>query len=178
MLERLVAISAPHESHAMSTALRTLQRRIVELGLDTGRVDEALSIARGLAMTTYRSATEFAERFSPLPIPGARRGEPQFQVDAYLRDRGARFVQSMRPERFLALSLSTDLHRVDPSRITTPTTVVAATGDTIVPCEQLTALSARLAGPSTLVELPSRVGHDAFLVETAKVSTILSAALS
>jgi homoserine O-acetyltransferase len=129
-------------------------------------------------MTTYRSATEFAERFSPLPIPGARRGEPQFQVDAYLRDRGARFVQSMRPERFLALSLSTDLHRVDPSRITTPTTVVAATGDTIVPCEQLTALSARLAGPSTLVELPSRVGHDAFLVETAKVSTILSAALS
>src|SRR5689334_53513 len=69
MLERLVAISAPHESHPMSTALRTLQRRTVELGLDTGRVSEALSIARGIAMTTYRTAGEFGDRFSPIPIP-------------------------------------------------------------------------------------------------------------
>src|SRR6185437_15327346 len=40
---RLVIISAAHESHPMSTALRTLQRRIVELGLETGRVDDAMS---------------------------------------------------------------------------------------------------------------------------------------
>jgi homoserine O-acetyltransferase len=178
MLERLVAISAPHESHAMSTALRTLQRRTVELGLDTGRVADALSIARGLAMTTYRTAGEFAERFSTLPIPGARRGEPTFEVDVYLRDRGARFVEAMRPERFLALSLSSDLHRVDPSRITTPTTIVAAVGDAIVPYEQLTTLASRLGGARNLVELPTRVGHDAFLVETAQVSSIVSAALT
>jgi homoserine O-acetyltransferase len=178
MLERLVAISAPHESHPMSTALRTLQRRTVELGLDTGRAGEALSIARGIAMTTYRTAREFGDRFSPIPVPAARKGDPIFEVDAYLRDRGARFVEAMRPERFLALSLSTDLHRVDPSRITTPTTIVAAEGDTIVPREQLTTLASRLSGARNLVELPTRVGHDAFLVETARVSTILSAALS
>ena len=178
MLDRLVAISAPHESHPMSTALRTLQRRVVELGLDTGRAADGLSIARGIAMTTYRSPVEFAERFSPLPIAGASRGEPQFQVDAYLRDRGARFVESMRPERFLALSLSTDLHRVDPSRITTPTTIVAAEGDSIVPREQLDVLAARLSGARNLVELPTRVGHDAFLVETAGVSAIVSAAIN
>jgi homoserine O-acetyltransferase/O-succinyltransferase len=178
MLERLVAISAPHESHPMSTALRTLQRRVVELGLDTGRAADGLSIARGVAMTTYRTATEFRERFSTQPIPGARRGEPQFQVDAYLRDRGARFVEAMRPERFLALSLSTDLHRVDPSRITTPTTLVAADGDAIVPREQLDTLASRLAGARNLIELPTRVGHDAFLVETARVSSIVSAAIN
>jgi homoserine O-acetyltransferase len=178
MLERLVAISAPHESHPMSTALRTLQRRVVELGLDTGRAADALSIARGIAMTTYRSAGEFAERFSSLPIPGARRGEPQFPVDAYLRGRGARFVEAMRPERFLALSLSTDLHRVDPSRITTPTTIVAAEGDTIVPRQQLDQLAARLRGASHFQEIPTRVGHDAFLVETARVSAIVSAAIN
>ena len=177
LLDRLIAISAPHESHPMSTALRTLQRRIVELGLDTGRASDALSIARGIAMTTYRTADEFGNRFSPIPLPGAGRGEPIFAVDAYLRDRGARFVESMRPERFLALSLSTDLHRVDPSRITTPTTLVAAEGDVIVPREQLVTLAARLSGARNLVELPTRVGHDAFLVETAKVSAIVSAAL-
>jgi homoserine O-acetyltransferase len=178
MLDRLVAISAAHESHPMSTALRTLQRRTVELGLDTGRAAEALSIARGIAMTTYRTAGEFGERFSRDPMPAARRGDPIFEVDAYLRDRGARFVDAMRPERFLALSLSTDLHRIDPSRITTPTTIVAAEGDTIVPREQVITLASRLSGARNLVELPTRVGHDAFLVETAQVSAILTAALS
>lgn len=178
MLDRLVAISAPHESHPMSTALRTLQRRVVELGLETGRAGDALSIARGIAMTTYRTANEFGDRFSSIPLGAAPRGEPRFEVDAYLRNRGARFVDSMRPERFLALSLSTDLHRVDPSRITTPTTIVAAEGDAIVPREQLTALASRLSGARNLVELPTRVGHDAFLVETAAVSSILTAALS
>jgi homoserine O-acetyltransferase/O-succinyltransferase len=171
MLDRLVVISAPHESHAMSTALRTLQRRIVELGLDTGRVADGLSIARGLAMTTYRTAGEFADRFGRHP-------ESCVGVDAYLRDRGARFVESMRPERFLALSLSSDLHRVDPSRITTPTTIVAAEGDRVVPRDQLVELAARLSGAAALQDLPTRTGHDAFLVETTKVSAILSAALS
>ena len=167
-LGRLVVISAPHESHPMSTALRTLQRRVVELGLDTGRVCDAMSIARGIAMTTYRSAGEFADRFGADPL----------LVDAYLRDRGSRFAATMRPERFLALSQSSDVHRVDPSRITTPTTVVAAEGDTIVPREQLVALANRLSGARNLIDLETRVGHDAFLVETAKVSSILSAALA
>jgi homoserine O-acetyltransferase len=82
-LDRLVAISAPHESHPMSTALRTLQRRVVELGLDTRRASDALSIARGIAMTTYRTAAEFGNRFSPIPIAVGPRREPQFEVDAY-----------------------------------------------------------------------------------------------
>lgn len=167
-LDRLVVISAPHESHPMSTALRTLQRRVVQLGLETGRVNDAMSIARGVAMTTYRSAGEFAERFGAEPL----------LVDAYLRDRGERFAATMRPERFLALSHSSDVHRVDPSRITTPTTIVAAEGDTIVPREQLVALANRLSGARNLVDLNTRVGHDAFLVETAKVSSIISAALA
>src|SRR6185436_6582178 len=137
-----------------------------------------LSIARGIAMTTYRTAGEFGDRFSPAPLAGARHGEPLFEVDAYLRDRGARFVEAMRPERFLALSLSTDLHRVDPARITTPTTIVAAEGDTIVPRDQSVTLASRLSGARHLVDLPTRVGHDAFLVETARVSAILSASLS
>ena len=40
-----------------------LQRRTVALGLAGGMGEEALSIARGLAMLTYRTPKEFAERF-------------------------------------------------------------------------------------------------------------------
>src|SRR5262245_22876295 len=39
----LAAISAPANTHPMSTALRSIQRRTVELGLETGRGPEALS---------------------------------------------------------------------------------------------------------------------------------------
>src|SRR6476620_901780 len=90
-LERLVVISAAHESHGMTTALRTLQRRVVELGLDTGSVDNAMSIARGVAMTTYRSAAEFAERFSSVPLRTTP-SDARFEVDEYLRACGERFA--------------------------------------------------------------------------------------
>jgi homoserine O-acetyltransferase len=136
-----------------------------------------MSIARGIAMTTYRTGAEFAGRFDSQPL-ARQRNDARFPVEAYLRDRGARFAATMRPERFLALSLSSDLHHVDPSRITTPTTLVAAEGDTIVPREQIQALACLLPGTRQLIDLPTRVGHDAFLVETAKVSAILTAALS
>jgi homoserine O-acetyltransferase len=174
---RLVAISAPHEPHPMSTALRALQRRIVELGLDTGRASEALAIARGLAITTYRSAREFGERFGSAPIERSD-SDATFPVESYLRHHGERFAARWRAERFLALSLSTDLHRVDPAAIRTPTTIVAAEGDAIVPGEQLETLAARLGGPRQLIHLPTTRGHDAFLTEPAAVGAIVHTALS
>ena len=175
-LERLVAISAPHEPHPMSTALRAVQRQIVELGRSTGETRRAMAIARGLAMTTYRSREEFAQRFDSTPVD--ENGRATFPVEAYLRAHGERFAARFTPERFLALSLSADLHRVDPAAIRTPATIVAAEGDAIVPREQLATLVSRLAGPAQLVDLPSTRGHDAFLTEPVALGRILDRALS
>lgn len=176
-LERLVAISAPHEAHPMSTALRAVQRNIVKLGLETGRPREALALARGLAMTTYRSAREFGERFETQAVErGAN--DATFAVERYLAHHGERFAARWSAERFLALSLSGDLHRVDPARIRTPAVIVAAEGDAIVPEAQLEMLAASLGGPSRFIHLPSRRGHDAFLTEAAAVSDILTVAVS
>jgi homoserine O-acetyltransferase len=176
-LERLVVVSAPHQPHPMSTALRSLQRRIVQLGIDTGEASESLALARGLAMTTYRSAREFAERFECAPVELSS-NDAIFPVERYLRHHGERFAATWTPERFLALSLSSDLHNVDPSRIHTPTTVIAAEGDTIVPRAQLVALVAQLAGPVRFAELSSINGHDAFLTEPEQLAPILESALS
>lgn len=174
-LERLVVIGAAHRSNAMTTALRTLQRRTVELGLDTGRAREALALARGIAVTTYRTAREFDERF-PLEAE-LRGGSATFDVERYLDHQGRRFAAVFPPERFLALSLSADLHRVDPAAIRTPAVLVAAEGDTLVPESQLLELAGSLAGPSRLVPLATRCGHDAFLTEPTQVGAILEAAL-
>lgn len=176
-LGRLIVIGAAHEAHPMSTALRSIQRQVVELGLETGRAREALSLARSLAMTTYRSAREFAERFDSAPVAHTERSA-EFPVESYLKHQGERFASTWRPERFLALSLSGDLHRVTPSAIQTPTTLVAAEGDSIVPREQIAELARRIAGPCRLVDLPSDNGHDAFLTEPAALGGILEDALN
>jgi homoserine O-acetyltransferase/O-succinyltransferase len=174
---RLVVIGAAHEAHPMSTALRTIQRRVVELGIETGRVRDALVLARSLAMTTYRSGREFAERFARTPIT-ITDNDAEFPVESYLRHHGERFASTWRAERFLALSLSGDLHRVDPRGIHTPAVLVAAEGDAIVPREQIETLSRELAAPNQLIDLPSKNGHDAFLTEPETLGRILDNALS
>ena len=176
-LEQLIAVSAAHESSPMSTGLRAIQRRIVALGLESGRVKEALAIARALGMTTYRSAAEFADRFAPVEPEPDQRGVT-FAVERYLMEHGERFAQRFDARRFCALSLSCDLHRVDPAAITVPTLLVAADWDTLVPREQIEELASRLTGPSRIERLETRVGHDAFLAEPAAIGQILTVALS
>ncbi len=175
-VEQLVVISAAHESHPMSTGLRALQRRIVELGLQFSFSDQALALARAFAMTTYRTAREFAERFDTAPT-FVGETEVSFEVARYLLSRGDDFAARFRPEYFLALSLSSDLHRVDPGTVHTPVTIVAAEGDTLVPEEQTQDLARRLAGPTRYEFVPTIFGHDAFLKEPEKFSHILSSVL-
>lgn len=169
----LTVISAAHESHPLASAWRSLQRRIVELGLRNGPVAarEALALARGLAMTTYRTPEELGERFAGAPETspnGAR-----FPIDAWLEARGAEFASRFAPETFLALSWAIDLHRVRPEGIATPTTLVAATSDQLVPLAQVRELRDRLAGRRRLVELVTRFGHDAFLKEDSAITAVL-----
>jgi homoserine O-acetyltransferase len=173
---RVVIISAAHEPHAMSTALRAAQRQIVELGLETGRAAEAMAIARGIAMTTYRTAGEFAERFSTEAI--CTGSDVEFDVERYLRRAGEKFAQRMSPERFLALSLSADLHRVVPEHVTVPATVIAAQGDTLVPPSHLRVLANRLPRLRGYHVIRTRFGHDAFLTEPARLGRLLTSALA
>jgi homoserine O-acetyltransferase len=190
-LKTLVAISAAHCAHPLATAWRSIQRRIVRLGLEHGASRDALVLARALAMTTYRSREEFAERFAGAPeweetrapiAPGRpcpenrRRPSPIFPVERYLLNRGEDYADRTAPERFLALSEALDLHRLDPERIRVPAHFVAVRQDQLVPLEQMRELASRYGGPCRLHEIDSLFGHDAFLKESALLGPILSAA--
>ncbi|HUP88100.1 MAG TPA: homoserine O-succinyltransferase [Longimicrobiales bacterium] len=162
--QRLVVISAAHEPHPMATALRSLQRRTIRLGIATGSTNEAISIARGIAMTTYRTSTEFAQRFDRKSV-----------VD-YIEHCGETYARNFSPYGFLCLSESIDLHAVEPQNITVRTTIVSIDSDTLVPRWQLQQLAAGLPD-SHLVEIDSLYGHDAFLKEVDAVSQIVREAL-
>jgi len=174
-LERLVVVSAAHRAHALATAWRSIQRRIVRLGLSTGAAEDALALSRALAMTTYRSPEEFDARFAG--PPAADDGFYRFPVDDYLEARGADFVRRIVPESYLCLSESIDLQDVDPSRVVTPATLVAVRQDQLVPLVQMRDLARRVRGHCRLVELDSVFGHDAFLKEDETLKSVFIEAL-
>jgi homoserine O-acetyltransferase len=170
-VERVVAVSAGACPHPFATAIREIQRRMVDLGLRNGDGDEALSIARGLAMLSYRTPQEFAERFSPGIASGEclRTSEP----GRYLKARGDQFRSVMSPQRFLSLSASIDRHVVEPEKIATPTLVIGAESDQLVPPVQLEELRSRLGGPSELHLLPCLYGHDMFLKDAQALAALV-----
>ena len=98
-------------------------------------------------------------------------------MQAYLDAHGARFADAFSPVSFLCLSESIDLHRVDPTRLTRPTTLVAVESDVLVPTWQMRALRDAVGGPVAFHEIASRYGHDAFLKEVDAVSAIVREAL-
>jgi homoserine O-acetyltransferase len=174
-LDRLVLLAGAHRSHPLSTAQRSIQRQIVRLGLAAGRADEALALARQLAMTTYRGGEEFSRRFGG--EAEYRDGRFRFPVEDYLENAGRRFVERFDVQRFLALSESIDLHDVAPEAVQAPATLIGFPSDRLVPLADLCELQRRLRGPATLEVVDSPYGHDAFLKETGKLAPLLRQAI-
>jgi homoserine O-acetyltransferase len=175
-VEKLILLAGAHRAHPISTAQRAIQRQILRLGQATGQVDQALSLARQLAMTTYRGSEEFARRFSS--TPDYREGRFHFPVEDYLEHAGRRFVQRFDVERFLALSESIDLHDVAPESINVPATLIGFPSDRLVPLADLCELQRRLRGSAILEVIDSPYGHDAFLKETHQLAPLLSQFIS
>ncbi|MET0661088.1 MAG: homoserine O-succinyltransferase [Steroidobacteraceae bacterium] len=169
---RLVVISAAHRTHPMATAWRSVQREMVRFGVAKDDSAGGLRLARALAMATYRTPGEFADRFGGDPTRREQRFE--FPVERYLLARGDAYAQSYRAESFVCLSESIDLHRIDPASITTPVTLVAVREDQLVPLADMRELAGQLAGPSQLIELSSPFGHDAFLKESQALTAVFA----
>lgn len=169
-VERLIVMSAADRTHPMSTAWRSVQRRTVRFAIACGRGKEGLQLARALAMSTYRSAEEFAHRFSA--EPREVQGRFLFPVEEYLFARGADYAQKYEPDGFLCLSESIDLHRIDAAAIATPITAIAVRQDQLVPLEDMRAMVARMPN-ARLHEISSHYGHDAFLKEAAQLRPFL-----
>ena len=169
-LAALVVISGAHRPHPWASALRSIQRKMVELGDDGA----GLALARQLAMLSYRTPQEFAERFAaPVALEGQRAVCP---AEGYLDSCGERILQRFDPASYVRLSQSIDLHRIEPETLRLPLSVIAIDSDLLVPREDLAELAVR-APDAWLQVVASRYGHDAFLKETAAITAALDAAL-
>lgn len=167
---RLLVLSMADRPSPMASALRAIQRECLRLGVEHGFEAEAVALARALAVTTYRSEAEFAERFSG--APRHQDGRWRWPVEDYLQAQGARFAERFDAERYRVLSESLDLHRVDRQRLSTPLHALAVVEDRLVPCGDIQALAAAVGGECVCIDSP--FGHDAFLKEGQRVAAWLS----
>lgn len=173
-LRRLCAISGTHRAHPYASAWRALQRQAVALGALQCDEGDGLSLARQLAILSYRTPEEFDARFGPAEVVA---GRVRVAAEDYLDHCGAKYVARTAPTAFVRLSESIDLQCIAPADVRVPVDVVAVAGDRLVPFADARALAAALPD-ARLHVLDSLYGHDAFLKEHAAIARVLAEVLS
>ncbi|HEU5397874.1 MAG TPA: homoserine O-acetyltransferase [Gammaproteobacteria bacterium] len=185
--EVLVSISSASHSEPFSIAVRSLQRELIRSdgAWQGGHYSpgegprEGMRLARKLGMISYRSAKEWLERFGrERASAGSEPFGPEFEVEAYLESRAEAFVGSFDPNSYLYLSRAMDLfdvadhggsvERAFGKLKLKQALVVGVETDILFPLHQQAALAEGLskAGIETrFCELPSKQGHDSFLVD-------------
>ena len=167
----LLAISAADGPHPYASACRSLQRKALGLGEAYGNPAAGVALARAMAMLTYRTPEEFAERFAA--EPELHGGRLRVAAEPYLEAHGQRHCQRMNTIAYRRLSESIDLHRIEPTDIRCPLTLVAVDHDALVPAQDIEVLAAAVPGTAFHL-IRSRFGHDAFLKEQRQVAAIIT----
>ena len=174
----VMPIAAPAATGPMAVAWNHLQVDLIDrLGLD------GLALARQLAMTTYRSETDFEERFGR---DVETDGRPS--IVSYLDHQGRKLVERFDPATYRILARAMDLHDIGVgwggshaalARLADGGTRLIGVGivdDILYGQRQVHALvdDALAAGVDARYrEIDSTKGHDAFLVEWDQLTAIL-----
>jgi len=174
----VVPIAAPAATGPMAVAWNRIQAELIdELG------DRGLALARQLAMTTYRSESDFEERFGREIEPD---GRPS--VVSYLDHQGRKLVDRFDGDTYRILAGAMDRHDIGDGRgglepalrglagDGVRLTGIGIVDDILYGPRQVRALvdAARQAGvQADYREIASTKGHDAFLVEWDQIADLL-----
>ncbi len=141
-----------------------------------GQPERGLAVARMIGHITYMSDQSMEEKFSRrLQTEGFKfTFDAEFEVEGYLRNRGAHFVRRFDANSYLYVTRAMDYFDLSGDKLFKPGApiprflVVSFKSDWLYPSYQsrdiVTALRSR-HGDVTYVEVNSTYGHDAFLVE-------------
>ena len=175
-LARSIAIFAAPAAHtAYAIAWGHIQRAAVAAAGERG-----LEIARMVAMMTYRSADEQAERFGR-----ARQLDGRWAVGSYLEHQGRKLRERFSIDSYLALTKAMDAHDVGRGRGSVAAALrriegrligVGIPGDLLYAPEDVRSWVD--AAGAEYREIESIHGHDAFLLETEQVGATLAEALA
>jgi len=176
LVRNTVVLAAPAEHPASAIAWSHIQRRTI-----AAAGDEGLEIARMIAMMTYRTAGELADRFGR-----DENGDGGFAVERYLSRQGEKLRARFDVHTYLTLLDAMDSHDVGRDRGGVVTALRAVKGKIIgvgIPGDLLydPVLDVRRwteAVGAEYREIESPKGHDGFLLETEQVSALLADVLA
>ncbi|MBT1666087.1 homoserine O-acetyltransferase MetX [Curtobacterium flaccumfaciens] len=189
-VQRLAVLASTAQTTADQIAANSLQRAAIQMdpafaGGDYYEADvgegphRGLSLARRMALMTYRASDELNSRFarswqsdvSPLGDDG------RFSVESYLDFHGNKFTRRFDASSYVTLTYAMDSHDVGAGRggvsaalglVTARTLVVGISSDRLFPVEDQHRIAAgvpdALDGDSAAV-IESEFGHDGFLIE-------------
>lgn len=139
--------------------------------------DRGLALARRIAMISYRSDTDYEQKFGRLH----QQDKEQFQVESYLDYQGQKLVERFDAVSYVRLTQAMDSHDVGRNRSTyeevlgkvrIPVLVMGIDSDLLYPVEEQHEL-ARLLLNGRYRKITSPHGHDAFLIEFEQMNKII-----
>lgn len=196
-VENLVLLCTAVHATPFAIAVRSLQREILrsDPAWAGGRYPpdrepyEGMRLARKLGLMSYRSASEWDQRFGREQVKGERDPQPfgiEFQVESYLEANARKFIGSFDANCYLYLSRTMDWFDVADHGGTVEaglshiraarTLVIGVETDILFPLRQQKEIAdvlRELGRDVHLETLPSLQGHDAFLVDEERFAPVL-----
>ncbi len=194
-LASAVPIATSFRASPWVIAFHEIMRRILSLGEESGREDllrRSLEVARMVGMVTYRSRSEFVERYrrDRADLSWQERG-CCFAVESYLVHHGIKLDRRFDPAAYACPphpAHMSDLGETHGSleqavaRISCPVLSVGVRSDYLFPVEEqreiVDALEARRPGQARLGLIDSPYGHDGFLIEFEQLGALIGSFLS
>ncbi|MEE9430902.1 MAG: homoserine O-acetyltransferase [Melioribacteraceae bacterium] len=139
--------------------------------------ESGISLARKIAMISYRSYDSFNKKFGRKI--SERRND--FEIENYLNYQGEKLTKRFDANSYLSLSKAMDLHDVGKrrggvkkilSKIKCKTTCVGISSDVLYPPNEQKEIAKNIPN-ANYVEINSPHGHDAFLIEFEQLGEII-----
>jgi homoserine O-acetyltransferase len=194
---RAMVLSVGAAASADQIALSSLQIRAIRsdpafhggdyYGTSSRPVD-GFSIARGIGQFSYRTGSEFEERFGHEaqgeegPLKGGR-----YAIESYLQYQGEKLAKRFDPNSYITLSEAMNSHDVGRGRggisdalrsVKAPVTLAGISTDRLYPLAQQEQIARLLPGRPPVSVVESVSGHDGFLLEIAQIGRVIRFALN
>ena len=179
-IDHLIAIACSAKESAWGMAIHEAQRLAIKADQTFGEPDggkAGLKAARGVALLTYRTSSAYIAQQTDTDDR-----VDDFKAASYIRYQGDKLVKRFNAISFYYLSKCLDTHHIGRNRggedkalklITVNTLLIGVSSDFLIP-PSLTEEMANYIPTSVYKEIDSEFGHDGFLVETGKLTAVIS----
>ncbi|MEL6823532.1 MAG: homoserine O-acetyltransferase [Calditrichota bacterium] len=183
IVDSIIPIATASRHSAWAIGLNETARQAIqndpawEQGSYREQPEQGLSLARMIAMVTYRSHPAYEERFGRKEQGSGDAG--RFEVQNYLHYQGEKLVRRFDANAYLTITHAMDKHDLKYGRnvngmlpISCPALCIGISSDVLYPPDEQRAIAASISG-ATYAEINSIHGHDAFLIEFEQLEQII-----